>query len=101
MALTVRKVASFVSGDRRTVVADVTFDNSYVTGGEALTARDFGLTLALTSVHPAPTITGHVCPYDAANSKLMAFRGGSEIANATDLSTVTTRVTAVGKGPGL
>lgn len=101
MALTKRKVASFICGDRRTVMIDVTFDNGYRTGGLALTARDFGLTYGLTSIHAAAPTTGQVCPYDYANSKLMAFRGGAEVADGTDLSTVVTRVTAIGRGPGL
>lgn len=101
MGLTIAPVKSYVTGDRRTVIADVTFDSSYPTGGEALTASDLGLTGTLTYVNAAPAPTGHVCPYDRTNSKLMAFNGTTEIANTTDLSTVTTRLMAIGKGPGL
>jgi hypothetical protein len=101
VALTIRPVKTWVCGDRRNVLADITFDNSYPTGGEALTATDLGLTLELNAVHAAPATTGHVCPYDQANAKLMAFNGTTQIADRTDLSAVTTRVLAVGKGPGL
>jgi hypothetical protein len=101
VALTITPVKTFAAGGCRTVIADVAFDNSYPTGGESLTAIDLGLTLELYSVSAAPATTGHACPYDRTNSKLMAFNGTSEIADRTDLRAVTTRVTAIGKGPGL
>lgn len=139
MALTVRKVASGVIGDRRRVVADVTFDNSYRTGGMTLAKATLGLGLELDSVH-AGTTAGLLFSYDHSTSKLKAFyptggasapaalgapratatAGGTpvtssaatvpvalaggqgiEVADATDLSTITARVTAVGKGGGL
>lgn len=139
MGLIVRKVSSFVVGDRRTTVADVTFDNSYVTGGESLTRAMLGLGLSLDSVRADPA-SGLLFEYDYANSKLLAkyptggasapaalgaprataTAGGTpvtssaatvpvalaagqalEVGNTTDLSTVVTRVTAVGKGAGL
>ena len=101
MALTITPVRSFVVGDRRMVIADVTFDSSYATGGEALVASDLGLKLGLDSIHAASTTRGHTCPYDYVNGKLMAFSGGTEVSAATDLSRVTTRVTAIGRGYGL
>lgn len=139
MGLTVRKVSSFVTGDRRTTIADVTFDNSYATGGESLTRAMLGLGLSLDSVHAA-SASGLIFSYDYVNQKLQAFypSGGAsapaalgapratatagatpvtssgatvpvalaagqalEVGSTTDLSTVTARVTAVGKGSGL
>jgi len=52
-------------------VADVNFDSSYPTGGEALTAKQFGLN-ALVFVLPAPA-AGYMFEFDHANSKLKAF----------------------------
>lgn len=101
MALTIAPVRTFVIGDHRAVIADVTFDSSYVTGGESLTQTDLGLTRTLSFVSATVATTGHTCPYDYTNSKLLAFNGTTQIANTTDLSAVTTRVFAVGKGPGL
>ena len=43
MALTVNVVRSFVVGDHRETVADVTFDSSYTTGGLAITAAQLNL----------------------------------------------------------
>lgn len=101
MALTIRKVSSFCVGNHRMVIADVTFDSAYRTGGTALTARDFGLNTQLVRIEAAATTGGHGCPYDYTNSKLMAFNGTTQIADNTDLSRVTTRVAAIGKGYGL
>ena len=101
MALTISPVRTFVLGDHRCVIADVTFDSSYATGGESLTNTDLGLTRSLMSLDAGVATTGHACPYDYTNQKLMAFNGTTQIANTTDLSAVTTRVVAIGKGPGL
>ena len=101
MALTITPVRTFVLGDHRAVIADITFDSSYATGGESLTQTDLGLTRSLVLLQASPATTGHSCPYDYTNAKLMAFNGTTQISNATDLSSVTTRVMAIGKGPGL
>lgn len=53
------------------VIADITFDSSYPTGGESLTANQFGLN-TLDFVLPAPA-GGYVLEFDHANSKLKAF----------------------------
>lgn len=90
-----------VVGNRREVVVDVTLDNSYPTGGYALTPATLGVDLALDYIFALPTTTGHVFAYDYANKKLMAFSGGSQVANATDLSAVVVRVVAQGKGSGI
>jgi hypothetical protein len=42
MGLTVTPVKVFVNGDRKEAFYDVTFDSSYPTGGESLTAADLG-----------------------------------------------------------
>jgi hypothetical protein len=100
VALTVVPVKTFVTGDRREVIADVTFDNSYTTGGLALTAATLGLT-SVDVVVSTPAVTGQIFPYDLANSRLLAFAGATQVNNGTDLSALRTRVVAHGKGPGL
>lgn len=89
-----------------TRVVKFTFDSSYATGGESLTAGDFRLD-SLILVHAEP-VDGYVFAYDYTNSKLKAFRqkdpgaaGGAdialpEVAATTDLSAVATRVFAIG-----
>ncbi len=100
MALSVVPVRTFVIGDRREVVADVTFDNSYTTGGLALTPAQLGMT-TLDVVIATSAATGQTFPYDYAAGKLMAFAGSAQVAPATDLSAVKSRVVVHGKGPGL
>lgn len=74
------------------MLADVTFDSSYPTGGETLTAANFsvGAIKALTGGMNG----GYVPEWDATNGKLLAFEAGAdaapldEVANTTDLSAV-------------
>lgn len=53
------------------VVADVQMDNVYPTGGEAVPAGQFGLSV-LDFVLPSPS-GGYLAEYDHANQKLKAF----------------------------
>lgn len=110
MALTVAKItgADHISGNMRVKVRTVTFDASYPTGGEALTAADFGLK-KLFEVRPhgafrnTDATLGIAVSYDHTNSKLVAYwdnagvaSGLPEVTNTTDLSTYSGRVTAIG-----
>ena len=52
-------------------IADVTFDTSYPTGGEALTPNQFGLNV-IDFMLPSPT-AGYIFQFDHANKKLKAF----------------------------
>lgn len=85
-------------GNCRETCVDITLDNSYPTGGYALTPAQLQVDWLLHYVHAMPTTTGHVFAYNYATSKLMAFSAGSEVANTTDLSAVVVRVVAHGKG---
>lgn len=68
-SVTIKKRGKF--GNGFIVIADVTFDSSYPTNGEALTAQQFGLA-ALDFVLPSPA-SGYIFEFDHANSKLKAF----------------------------
>ena len=94
MALTISNVARTVFGNKRVVFADVTFDNSYPTGGLDLAPGDFGLR-HIDFINPTPS-GGYTFPYNAAGGKLLAFSGASEVSNGTNLATVTTRTMVVG-----
>lgn len=112
MALTVDPITGkkpYISGNRDVVMRTVTFDSSYPTGGEALTAASFGLkTLDEVRAHGpfrnTDATLGIVVSYDHTNSKLVAYWGNAgtvsgmpEVANTTDLSTYSGRITAVGQ----
>lgn len=93
-----------VVGDRVQACVDVTLDSSYTTGGYSLAP----LCGSSSSSIPAPDfvdaqllpITGAVLfLYNFATQKLQVFtNAGAEVANATNLSTVTGRLQVLGKG---
>lgn len=101
MAVTnARKFNPSIVASERATVTEVTFDSSYPTGGEPLTAADLGLTkvdFAIATLKTAGTGSVTQVWYDIANSKLMAFAAAAQIANTTDLSAVTAQVVAFGK----
>mgnify|MGYP001004344528 FL=1 len=109
MALTLTKIAAFTSGNKRHRVYDVTFDSSYPTGGESLTASDVNLRkIEQLIVHGPATATrggttGVLATYDYTNAKLQAFWGNAgtasvlpEVTNTTDIATQICRITAIG-----
>lgn len=108
MALTVAAPArQGVIGNFRYSIVDITWDSSYATGGEALTPAQVGLSeiLYCTDVGNYDAQGKTVVAYDAANDKLAAYGGDGgaagvvnlkEVANATDLSTVTQTVLFLG-----
>lgn len=85
------------------VAVQITFDNSYPTGGEALTAANVGLDEILAVFAESGTVA---VKYDKANAKLMAYwydyDGGADaiavqVANTTDLSAVVTWLLVLGR----
>lgn len=83
--------------------AKITFDSSYPTGGESLTAGELGFS-ELFFVLPSPRASGYVVQYDYANGTLKVYveeavaAGGPlvEVANATDLSALVVDVLVIG-----
>lgn len=105
MAVAIAKVnlasTNHVIGNRREQTTDITLDNSYPTGGYALTPTQLGVDGVTDFIIAFATNTGHTFTYDYANKKLMAWNGTTQIANAVDLSAVVVRVIAHGKGAGI
>lgn len=102
-------------------IAEITFDNSYPTGGESVTAAQFGLQSIDMVVLSGSG--GYIAEYDYTNNKIKVLtpaaphshtentaaayvqnattaenvaEAASEVANATDLSAVTVRAMVVG-----
>lgn len=108
MALTVSPQKVFIVGDRKEAHVDVTFDSSYPTGGESLTAADLGFDGELNYVSGGVAVKADgtlavLVAYDVTNSKLQAFKSNTaanmqEVANTADLSTYKVRLRCVGKG---
>lgn len=100
MALTVTSkipngVPDVIGGYSYLVVASVTFDSSYATGGETLTAGNLGFppgaTIVQLNAHPA---AGYLFEYDYTNAKLKAYTPLRKFTGTLDpasLATVTAR----------
>lgn len=107
MGLTVTPVKVFVVGDRKEAHVDVTFDSSYPTGGEALTAATLGFTeLNYVSdgiARKSDNTLAVLVSYDYTNSKLLAYKSNTAanpqpVADTADLSTYKVRLRVIGKG---
>lgn len=93
-----------VPGNRKFVTADVTFDSSYATGGEAISVSSLGLTrLDFMWVSPDD---GYLAQWDGSLTapKIKLFwvdttvdgAAMAEVASTTDVSAVTVKVFAFG-----
>jgi len=87
-------------GDREILKLNVTGDASYATGGYDLLPEDlpFRVGNVLETLEGVVEGSGRKLEWDSANSKVIWREpDGTEIANATDLSAVTAKVTAYGR----
>jgi len=91
-------------GNAYAVIADVTFDSSYATGGEEVKPAQLGLRNVF--LVQAGNSGGYAFEYDYTNTKLKAYYGDNdsasdgplvEVPNATNLSAVTARIVAYGR----
>jgi hypothetical protein len=91
-----------VPGNRKITTALVTFDNSYVTGGEAVAALDFGLVRLDHLVVDAGA--GYLAQWNGSTTapKILLFRQTAatgalaEVPATTDMSAISVRVIAFG-----
>jgi hypothetical protein len=114
MAATVSRVTGVkdtVVGNQRMVVRSVTFDSSYVTGGEPVSASQFGLkqinaVVVAGAVRKNDATSALIASYDHVNQTLVAYwSAGSgaaplQVTNATDLSAYSVRLIVFGYGTG-
>lgn len=93
-----------VMGDQRVTIADITFSDSYPTGGEAINPQLLGLDVV--NFVWAPPTDGYLLEYDYAGNKLLALYPtaddtapavAEEVANQTDLDTLTVRCMFFGR----
>lgn len=97
MALTIdHRIVARTAGIGVIVGGSITFDSSYPTGGEAVTAANLGIT-AIGWMFMLPA-AGYVPVFDSANSKILVYQGdndavadgpGVQVPNTTDLSALT------------
>ncbi len=76
MGLTVTLAGDWLSniGNRRAIEGTITFDSSYPTGGESLTAANIGLGV-LKRIQFNP-VSGYILTYDYANQKVLVYAAG-------------------------
>lgn len=96
MALTFTKVKHNTFPNGRCHIYDVTFDNSYPTAGEAVTASNFGLT-TINGVNAifsgATAANGRIITFNPTTSKLLVWTApATEAVDTSDQSAVTARV---------
>lgn len=108
MALTVKRTPhSKGPGGWYERFVTLTFDSSYPTGGEPLTAADLGFSDNATELKVIPVRQGAIIvSYDGANAKLLAYWGNAgtasvlpEVTATTDLSAQTVEVLVRGRRP--
>lgn len=96
MAATVTIVKRSKYLNRKVTIADVALDNSYPTGGEAVTPSQFGLSSIDQVIIDGGN--GYRPQFDYTNNKIKVYTSaGTETTNTTDLSALTLRVQAVGQ----
>ena len=102
MALTLSEVRQTVVGNLKMKIYDITFDSSYPTNGEGFTPSDVGMR-DFESVCFSGDSSGYVPQFDYTNEKIKMYEAGAdgaaldEVANGTDLSSVSCRVIIHGK----
>lgn len=105
VAVTIVKVGVF--GDLKYTVADLAWDSSYPTGGEALTPEQLGLSVVVGSFDVGSAAAAALkvdTRYDTTNEKIQAFGSAAnagivedaEISSTDDLSALTNRVLFLG-----
>lgn len=92
MALTPTITRRATGGSIRRRVVDITFDNSYATGGKPFAPGDVELSVIngvdFSHARQGAAYSSNVVRYDAVNGKLLVYTAaGAEIAALTDLST--------------
>lgn len=106
MALTIAAVAGadHVTGNKRVKYRTITFDSSYPTGGESLTATDVGLRKIQSAIPEGAFVKtdrtdGVTVHYSISQAKLLAYQSTTgapaklvEVADTTDLSAYAGRV---------
>lgn len=101
MAMNVKLIRKIKFGNAFGVVAELTGDTSYATGGYPLTAKQLGLNV-VENVLPQSPAGGKFWEYDLAKNKLKILQvdssGGAleEVTAGTDQSEAVTRIVAFG-----
>lgn len=97
MTLTYNVLSKSNARGSRINLVEITYDNSYTTGGLALSANNCGLNTITSLVAGPVSSAGYIPSYDRTTGKLLALFGDNtnaasapliQVTNATDLSAV-------------
>lgn len=88
MAITYSKIAEASFGNQRGWLGTVTFDSSYVTGGEPYTVGNFGLA-SVVNMMLFDSASGYTFQHDRTNKKILAYRQSPSGTVAAPTLTVT------------
>ena len=84
-------------GRQRIRIVEVTFDDSYPTGGESLSPNDVALA-DIGFVAASPDASPYSVRYDFTDTNLVVFEeDDTEVSNGTDLSSLKVRLLIVGR----
>jgi hypothetical protein len=95
MAVAVAQKKVLNLGSVKGVISTLTFDSSYPADGEVISALVFGLT-EIAGFVPLMRTKGYNFEWDEAAGKMKVFDGSTEVADATDLSTLVVDILALG-----
>ena len=99
MSMNVKLIRKIKFGNAFGVVAELTGDTSYATGGYGLTAKQLGLNV-IENVLPQSPAGGKFWEYDFANKKIkvleLATTALAEVADKSDQSNSVVRIVAFG-----
>jgi hypothetical protein len=102
MAITITPVkgGNYALSNKRAKTFDITLDNSYPTNGYTFGGAQVGLkSVEMVVTHGFRKSDNSAYVGASMNSgKLVLFSGGSQVANATDLSAYSGRVVVIGTG---
>ncbi len=101
--MTATPLVSMAVGNKRLVTADVAGSASYATGGDTITAASLGLTQKIDFVTAESTdsvadnrLFQLIAQSDGSYKMVLNTAINTEVANATNVSTITFRVLALG-----
>jgi hypothetical protein len=97
MALTFTESRKTVEGSVKNWYGTVTFDSSYPTGGEVVTAASVGMQTVLQAFPVPNTAMSRLVTFNPSTKALVLFTAlSTEAANASDQSTITVPVHFIG-----
>jgi hypothetical protein len=95
----INQKAPNIIGDLKMWIGTITFDASYITGGELISKSDVGFDVAIDAIIGLNSQLGNrVVVWDPATKKIRLYTAlGTEAANASDQSTIVVNAVVIGR----